>query len=56
MNTKTKLLLTLSQVEDIIKLVEGNEYEDYFTSHLIPIQVELNRQLTNLSHYTKIKE
>jgi hypothetical protein len=55
-NQRTKLLLTLSQVEDIIKLIEGNEYEDYFTSHLIPIQVELNRQLTNLTQSSKIKE
>jgi len=55
-NQRTKLLLTLSQVEDIIKLIEGNEYEEYFTSHLIPIQVELNRQLTNLSQSSKIKE
>ena len=56
MNQRTKLLLTLSQVEDIIKLIEGNEYEDYFISHLIPIQVELNRQLTNLTQSSKIKE
>jgi len=55
-NTKTKLLLALSQVEGITKLISDNEYESYFISHLIPIHTELNRQLTNLKQSSKIKE
>jgi hypothetical protein len=56
MNQTTKLLLALSQVEDITKLISNNEYESYLISHLTPIHTELNRQLTNLTHSTKIKE
>lgn len=56
MNTETKLLLVLSQVEGIIKLIKDNEYEEYFISLLIPIRGELNRQLTNLAQSSKIKE
>ncbi len=56
MNTETKLLLILSQVEGIIKLIKDNEYEEYFISLLIPIRGELNRQLTNLAQSSKIKE
>lgn len=48
MNDQTKLVLALTQVESLVKLLEGNEYEKYFYQHLIPVQVELNRQL---SHY-----
>jgi hypothetical protein len=55
-NTETKLLLVLSQVEGIIKLIKDNEYEEYFISLLIPIRGELNRQLTNLAQSSKIKE
>ena len=55
-NTKTKLLLALSQVEGITKLISNNEYESYFISHLIPIHAELNRQLTNLTQSSKMEE
>jgi hypothetical protein len=52
--TETKLILALSQVEGITKLIQDNEYESYFISHLIPIHSELNRQLTNLKQSSKI--
>jgi len=42
------------QVENILNLTKNNEYEQYFIKHLISIQVELQRQLTNLSHTSKI--
>jgi hypothetical protein len=45
MNDKTKLLLALQQVENIAKLVQGNGYEGFFSSHLLPIKFELERQL-----------
>ena len=56
MKQETKLLLALSQVEGILKLVKDNEYEEYFISHLIPVQTELNRQLTNLKQSSRITE
>ena len=56
MNQRTKLLFTLQQVDEIVELLKGNEYEEYFISLLIPIRGELNRQLTNLAQSSKIKE
>jgi|694.fasta_scaffold41890_3 hypothetical protein len=47
-NQKLNLVIALTQVESLVKLLEGNEYKKHFYQHLIPIQVELNRQL---SHY-----
>jgi hypothetical protein len=55
-NSKTKLILALDQIENLTSLVEGNEYQQYFYSHLIQIQVELQRQLTNIKNSSKIKE
>ena len=45
MNNKTKLLLALQQVENIAKLVQKNQWEGFFSSHLLPIKFELERQL-----------
>ena len=56
MNQRTKIILALSQVEGIIKLMKDNEYEAFFTSHLSPVIYELQRQLTNQTNSTKIKE
>jgi hypothetical protein len=55
-NTETKILFALIQIEGIGKLMKGNEYESYLTSLLTPIHVELNRQLTNLKQSSKIEE
>ena len=56
MNTRTKLLFALSQVEGITKLMHNNDSEYYINSFLTPIHAELNRQLTNLTQSSKIKE
>ena len=56
MNTETKLLFALQQVEGISKLMKGNEYEHYITTFLAPVHAELNRQLTNLKQSSKMKE
>jgi hypothetical protein len=48
MNDKTKLILALMQIDNLTKLLEGNEYQDFLYSKLISTQVELQRQL---SHY-----
>lgn len=56
MNQQTKLILALMQIDNLTSLIEGNEYQHFLYSHLISIQVELQRQLTNLTHSSKIKE
>lgn len=53
MNTEIKLLLALYQIENLTSLLSQNEYEKYLYSHLIQIQVELQRQLTNMKHSNK---
>lgn len=53
---ETKFTLALMQAENIGKLIKNNEYEKFFVSHLVPIKIELERQLTNLNHSSKIKE
>jgi len=50
MENKTKLILALMQIDNLTKLLEGNEYQDFLYSKLISAQVELQRQL---SHYGK---
>lgn len=54
MNDQTKLILALMQIENLTNLIEGNEYQKFLYSHLISVQVELQRQLTNLNHSTKM--
>jgi len=56
MNEQTKLILALLQIENLPSLLAENEYQQFFYSRLIQMQVELNRQLTNLTYSTKIKE
>jgi predicted RNA-binding protein with EMAP domain len=56
MNDQTKLILALMQIENLISLLSTNEYQQFFYSRLIQMQVELNRQLTNLTYSPKIKE
>ena len=56
MNEQTKLILALMQIDNLTSLLEENEYQKFLYSHLIQIQVELQRQLTNLTHSSKIKE
>jgi hypothetical protein len=55
-NDETKFILASLQIDNLKSLLKGNEYETFLYSHLIPIQVELNRQLTNLKHSSKIQE
>jgi hypothetical protein len=56
MNQKTKLILALSQVHNLTNLLENNPYQGYFYSHLISIEVELKRQLTNSTIASKLEE
>jgi len=56
MNQTSKLLFALQQTENIIKLMQGNEYEKFFISQLSPILYELQRQLTNAQISTTMSE
>ncbi len=56
MNEQTKLIFALMQIDNIISLIEDNEYQKFLYGHLISVRVELRRQLTNLKHSSKIKE
>lgn len=46
MTEKTKLILAIQQIDNIVKLTEDNAYQSFIHGHLISIQVELQRQLT----------
>ena len=39
------LLAALQQVDNIVSLLEENEWRDYIYSHLTPVHFELTRQL-----------
>jgi hypothetical protein len=56
MKQKTDLIFAIMQVENLSKLVTGNEYEKFLSSHLMSIKIEFERQLTNLNHSLKIEE
>jgi len=59
MSEEIKLILALQQVKNLESLLENNEYESFFVSHLLPIKIEIERQLsclTGYNSYTKIKE
>ena len=46
--TEDILQTTLGHVTSAIKLIEGNEYEQYMNLHLTSVYYEIKRQLTNL--------
>jgi len=46
MNDQAKLILSLIQIENISELLKDNEYEHFFTSHLLLIKFEVERQLS----------
>jgi hypothetical protein len=52
MTSKIDLILSLQQIENISKLMRGNKYERFVTSHLLPIKFELERQIA-LHNYGK---
>jgi hypothetical protein len=56
MNDQTKLILALMQIDNITSLIKDNEYQKFLYGHLVSVRVELQRQLTNLNHSSKIKK
>ena len=47
MDEKTKLILAQIQINNLVELLKGNEYEKYLYHNLITIDVELKRQLSH---------
>lgn len=47
MNEQTKLILALQQIDNLTSLLKGNDYQQYIYGKLIPVQVELQRQLSH---------
>jgi len=43
--SKSNLILALMQIENISNLIRENNYEGFFSSYLLPIKFELERQL-----------
>jgi hypothetical protein len=56
MNSSIRLILALEQVHNLMSLLEDNEYEKFLVSHLLPLEYELQRQLTNIQSSAKIKK
>jgi len=46
-NEQTKLTLALQQIDNLISLLEGNDYQQFIYERLISIRVELQRQLSH---------
>ena len=48
---ETRLMSALLQLDNIVKLTDGNEWQDYIYNKLITLKCELERQYTNLTGY-----
>ena len=55
MTNQTKLILALHQVENIHQLLHDGQYAGFFSSHLLPIKYEIERQLSCLTGNNKYK-
>jgi len=49
-NKEIKLVLALQQIENVSNLIRENNYEAFFSSHLLPVKYEIERQLTLIRH------
>jgi hypothetical protein len=59
MTEEAKLHLALMQTNNILNLIQGNQYEQFMKNKLISLQVEMNRQLsllTSSKQYHRIEE
>lgn len=43
-----KINLSLTYLDSLSKLLEENQYENFLESHIVPIKIELRRQLSLL--------
>ena len=46
MNEKMTLIQALQHVDDLVVLLEHNDWKDYIYQHLTPVRYELERQLS----------
>ena len=53
MNEKERLLLALQQINNIVNLIQDNQYKQFLYGKLISVEVELQRQLTNLTYHER---
>ena len=53
---QTKLERAMNHLQIVIDLIRDNEYKQYMLSKLIPAQIELQPQLTNLNTASKVTE
>lgn len=44
---KAKLKVVQRKLEEIVELIDGNQYQDYLYSSLITMKIEIERQLSN---------
>ena len=56
MTEMDRLFSAIHQLDNIVKLTENNEYNQFIHSRLISIKYELLRQLTNLNDRNKKTE
>ena len=59
MTEEVKMHLALMQTNNILSLIQGNQYEQFMKNKLVTLQVELNRQLsllTSTNNYNRIEE
>lgn len=50
MDKKERILMSIQQIHNVTKLIDDIDYRSYMYNKLIMVQVELERQLTNLIH------
>ena len=53
MNEKERLLLALQQINNVTNLIQDNKYKDYLYGKLISVEIELQRQLTNITYHER---
>jgi len=59
MTEEVKLHLALMQTNNILSLIEGNQYEQFMKNKIITLQVEMCRQLsllTSTKNYNRVEE
>ena len=53
MNEKERLLIALQQINNIANLIQDNQYKEFLYGKLISVEVELQRQLTNITYHER---
>ena len=59
MTNKERIILAQMQIDNLLNLTKELQYQGFLTSHLLPVQYELQRQmhlLTGTDYYNRIEE